>query len=181
MKHNAQHLSLNDLIRILKKSVSVMPPLQMVKALQRLIVTDKEIAEHAFFNEHRYSRNVVTRDKDFEILIICWKSGQRSLIHDHGESFGVVKVLKGILTESVFIPAFNGMIKAMGSKDYQSGDVQIEDHSTIHQVSNLRPEQDNAISLHVYVPPLNRMKIYELYDLDIRPVSAELHNYGSGI
>jgi len=146
-----------------------------------LIVTDQEIAKHAFFSEHRYSRNLVVRDKVFEILIICWKSGQRSLIHDHRGSFGVVKVIRGILTESVFIPALNGMIKAMGSREYRAGDVQVEDQSTIHQVSNLQPEQDDAISLHVYVPPLSGMNIYRLYDLDVRSVSAEVYNYGSGI
>jgi cysteine dioxygenase len=179
MNHDTRHLSLTDLIEMLKTNVSVMRRAQMIKALQRLIVTDQEIAKHASFSEHRYSRNLVVRDKVFEILIICWKSGQRSLIHDHRGSFGVVKVIRGILTESVFTPALNGMIKAMGSREYRAGDVQVEDQATIHQVSNL--QHDDAISLHVYVPPLSGMNIYRLYDLDVRAVSAELYNYGGGI
>ena len=174
-------LSLTDLIGLLKTDVSVMTRTRMTEVLQRLIVTEEELSEHACFNEHRYSRNTVVRDKQFEILMICWKSGQRSLIHDHGDSLGGVKVLRGILTESLFTPALNGMIKAVASTDYQPGDVQIEDRSTIHQVSNLQPGRCDAISFHVYLPPPGRMNIYKLYDIDVRSVSAELYDYGTGI
>ncbi len=174
-------LSLTDLIGLLKRDVSVMTPTRMIEVLQRLIVTEEDIAEHASFSEHRYSRNIVVRNKQFEILMICWESGQRSLIHDHGDSLGGVKVLRGILTESLFTPALNGMIKAVASTDYRFGDVQIEDRSTIHQVSNLQPGPCDAISLHIYLPPLSRMNIYRLHDIDVRSVSAELYNYGSGI
>ena len=176
-----QQLSLTGLTGLLRRDVSIMTRTRMIEVLQRLIVTEDEISEHASFSEHRYSRNLVVRDKQFEVLMICWKSGQRSLIHDHGDSFGGVKVLRGILTESLFTPALNGMIKAVASTDYRSGDVQIEDRSTIHQVSNLQRGWCDAISLHIYLPPLGRMKIYRLYDVDVRSVSAELYNYGSGI
>lgn len=181
MNRDARQLSLADLIALLKRDVSVMTRVRMIEVLQRLIVTEEEIFAHGAFSEGRYSRNTVVRDKQFEVLMICWKSGQRSLIHDHGDSLGGVKVLRGILTESLFTPALNGMIKAVASTDYRSGDVQIEDRATIHQVSNLQPEQCDAISLHVYLPPLARMNIYRLYDIDYRSVSSELYNYGTGI
>jgi len=73
------------------------------------------------------------------------------------------------------------MIKPEGSRDYRAGDVQIEEPCTIHQVSNLQPERCDAVSLHVYVPPLRAMNIYRLYDVEVRSGSAELYNYGSGI
>lgn len=181
MNQDISHLSLKGLIERLKGNVPDIPRPQVIEAVQRLIITGEEIAEHSSFGEHRYSRNLVVRDKRFEILILCWKSGQRSLIHDHGGSFGVVKVLRGILTESSFVSALNGMIKPEGSRDYRAGDVQIEEPCTIHQVSNLQPERCDAVSLHVYVPPLRAMNIYRLYDVEVRSGSAELYNYGSGI
>jgi cysteine dioxygenase len=181
MNHPTRHLSLTDLVESLKGKVAAIPRSHVTEAVQRLIVTDQEIAEQGSFRDHRYSRNLVFRDQRFEILILCWKSGQRSLIHDHGGSFGVVKVLRGVLTESLFVPALNGMIKPERSTDYRVGDVQIEEPSTIHQVSNLQPERCDAVSLHVYLPPLRAMSIYRLYDVDIRSVSAELYNYGGGI
>jgi cysteine dioxygenase len=181
MNHHTRHLSLTDLIESLKGHVAEIPRSHVIEAVQRLVVTDQEIAAHGSFREHRYSRNLVVRDLRFEILILCWRSGQRSIIHDHGGSSGVVKVLRGVLTESLFVPALNGMIKPERSTDYRAGDVQLEEASTIHQVSNLQPEGCDAVSLHVYSPPLRAMNIYRLYDADTPSVSAELYNYGGGI
>ena len=113
--------------------------------------------------------------------MICWKSGQRSLIHDHGNSLGGVKVLRGVLTESLFEVAPNGMIKPSSSRDYQPGDIQIETQHTIHQVSNLQPPLLNTISLHIYAPPMARMNIYKLYDPAVVSGSSELYNFGAGI
>ena len=150
-------------------------------ALERLEISESELGLHGNFCDDRYQRNTIAKEREFEILLMCWKSGQRSLIHDHGSSLGGVKIVRGILTESLFALAPNGMIKPVGSTDYPAGDVQIENCSTIHQVSNLQPDQCNAISLHVYVPPLVKMNIYRLYDLKVYSLPAGLHNYGSGI
>lgn len=181
MNHVKAQISLSRLVELLEKDFTDASHPTLVDAVRNLTVADKEIARYGCFGERRYSRNVVFRNADFEILMLCWKSGQRSAIHDHGGSFGIVKVLRGILTESVFVRALNGMIKAHGSRDYRAGDVQIEDASTIHQVSNLQPAGCDAVSLHVYLPPLRGMNIYTLGDGDARSVSAELYNYGSGI
>jgi cysteine dioxygenase len=154
---------------------------KLIQLLQRVILKNQDLARYSSFREDRYSRNIVVRDRSFEVLVICWKSGQRSLIHDHGKSLGAVKVLRGILTESLFTRSPNGMIKPTMSADYRSGDVQIEEQSTIHQVSNLQPAPCDAISLHIYLPPLSNMNIYRLHDVYAGFESAELHNYGSGI
>jgi cysteine dioxygenase len=123
----------------------------------------------------------VYTDPRFEIFLMCWRSGQRSLIHDHGGSLGGVKIVRGILTESLFERAPNGMIKALGSAEYHPGDIQIEEISLIHQVSNLQPVAHDAISLHIYVPPLTSMSIYTLYELEGTSGSPERFNFGAGI
>lgn len=170
-----------DLIDQLRQKVSFITGPGLIELVQRLVVTEREISQYASFREQHYSRNVICKDGTFEILMICWKSGQRSLIHDHGNSFGAVKVLQGVLTESLFELAPNGMIKPSSSRDYQPGDIQIETQSTIHQVSNLQPPSLTTISLHVYAPPMVRMNIYKLYDPNIISGSSELYNFGGGI
>ncbi|HWO43052.1 MAG TPA: cysteine dioxygenase family protein [Candidatus Eisenbacteria bacterium] len=172
-------LSLADLIGFLRRTRVTRD--MLIGALERLEVSESELRLHGNFCEDRYQRNTIVKEHDFEILLMCWKSGQRSLIHDHGTSLGGVKIVRGILTESSFALAPNGMIKPVGSTDYRAGDVQIEDRSTIHQVSNLQPNGCDAISLHVYVPPLAEMNIYRLYDLKVYSLPAGLHAYGSGI
>jgi cysteine dioxygenase len=174
-------LSLFSLIRTLKDEAPNIGRLRMKQILTQVVITGDELASYGRFNVDEYARNLVYSDENMEIFLMCWRSGQRSLVHDHGESLGGVKILRGILTERLFEQTSNGMIKLVSTTDYQSGDVQIEDHSTIHQVSNLQSGHYDATSLHVYLPPLVRIKSYRLYDMEIRSISAELHGYGSGI
>lgn len=174
-------ISLSTLIRLLEDEALTMSRLRMEEIVKRLFITDQEMERYGRFRDDRYSRNSVYGNGKFEILLMCWKTGQRSLIHDHGESLGGVKILRGLLTESLFELAPNGMIKAVSSSDYRCSDIQIEGPSTIHQVSNLQPGMNHALSVHIYVPPLQQMNIYSLYDPGLRSVSAHLYNFGLGI
>jgi cysteine dioxygenase len=176
-----QKLSIANIIDQLKHESSTLDGPRLIELLELLAIPEVEISRYASFRERGYARHTVYRDEMFEILMICWKSGQRSLIHDHGRSLGGVKVLQGVLTESLFAVAPNGMIKPIASEDYQSGSIQLETQSTIHQVSNLQPLSINTISLHVYTPPLEQMNIYKLYDSNVISATSELYNSGGGI
>lgn len=174
-------LSLSTLIGLIKREAPVINRLRMQEIVKRLVITADETDCYGRFNNDHYARNLVYSDEKVAIFLMCWKSGQRSLIHDHGESLGGVKILRGILTETLFERAPNGMIKAVSSSDYQSFDIQIEEPTTIHQVSNLQPGLSHAISLHIYVPPLREMNIYTLYQPHLKSVPAEFYNFGLGI
>jgi cysteine dioxygenase len=174
-------ISLSTLIRLLDDEAPNMSRLRMEKIVERVFITEQEMERYGRFRDDRYSRNSVYGSEKFEIFLMCWKTGQRSLIHDHGGSLGGVKILRGLLTESLFEPAPNGMIKAVSSSDYQTSDIQIEEPTTIHQVSNLQPGMNHAISIHIYVPCLQQMNIYSLYDRGLRSVPAQLYNFGLGI
>jgi cysteine dioxygenase len=114
-------------------------------------------------------------------MIMCWNAGQRSSIHDHAGSLGGLKILHGELTECLFTKAANGMIKSLSSADYKAGEARVEETSLIHQISNLQGEGSQAISLHIYVPPLVRMKVYSLEDPSVRNVLPQYFSFGSGI
>jgi cysteine dioxygenase len=175
------NLSLSTLIELIKREAPAMSRVHMQEILKRLIVTADETQGYRRFNDGGYARNLIYNNEKAAIFLMCWKSGQRSAIHDHGESLGGVKILQGTLTESLFERAPNGMIKAVSSSDYQPSDIQIEEPTTIHQVSNLQPESSHAISLHIYVPPLRKMNIYTLYQPHFKSVPSELYNFGLGI
>lgn len=174
-------LSLSTLIALIKREAPTISRVRMQEILKRLVITADETEGYGCFNDDHYARNLIYSDEKVAIFLMCWKNGQRSLIHDHGESLGGVKILGGILTETLFEQAPNGMIKAVSSSDYQCSEIQIEEPTTIHQVSNLQAGSSQAISLHVYVPPLTKMNIYTLHELQSNPVRAELYNFGLGI
>lgn len=179
-KHMNRELSLTELIDVLKGDSSVSPA-RMQDILERLVIPPQEIQSHTRFSDQRYARNLVHKTDRFEIMVMCWHAGQRSSIHDHAGSLGGLKILHGALTESLFEKAPNGMIKSLGSVDYGAGETRVEETSLIHQISNLQSENSQAISVHVYAPPLVRMNVYSLEDPSVRNVLPQYFSLGSGI
>jgi cysteine dioxygenase len=174
-------ISLSKLIDVLRSDWSVINPARMQDILNRLVVTAEEVQPHALFSEKRYARNLVYKDREFEIMIMCWKAGQRSSIHDHAGSLGGIRILQGELTECLFGRAANGMIKSLNSADYAIEDTRVEETSLIHQISNLQAEEGKTVSVHIYIPPLVRMNVYSLEDPAVRNILPQYFSLGSGI
>jgi len=74
----------------------------MQDILERLAVLPDEAQGHTVFSDKRYARNLVYKTSEFEIMVMCWHSGQRSSIHDHAGSLGGLRILHGTLTKSLF-------------------------------------------------------------------------------
>src|SRR5262249_38187953 len=98
------------------------------------------------------------------LLVLCWKNGQRSPIHDHTGSSCAVRVLRGVLTETAFVFAPHGRVKAVGSRDLAAGAVCGSEDRDLHQVSNLQDGDAALVTLHVYTPPLRWKGTYSLTD-----------------
>src|SRR5215467_14442176 len=174
-------ISLSELIEVLKRDWSVINPERMQNVLNRLVIKNADFRPHSLFSDKRYARNLVFKDREFEIMIMCWNSGQRSSIHDHAGSLGGLKILQGELAECLFARAANGMIKSLSSADYVVENTRVEETSLIHQISNLQAESGKAISVHIYVPPLVRMNVYSLEDPAVRNILPQYFSLGSGI
>jgi cysteine dioxygenase len=129
-----------------------------------LDVACEDLAEWVVFSPRGYTRNLVRAGPWFHVLVLCWKNGQRSPIHDHAGSSCCVRVLRGTLTETRFDFAANGHVKAVCSQDYEPGDVFASQDADLHQVSNLQAGTADLVTLHVYSPPLLRMGTYSLTD-----------------
>ena len=174
-------ISLSELITVLKRDWSVMNPARMQNVLDRLVISPVETQPHARFSERRYARNLVHKEREFEIMVMCWNAGQRSSIHDHAGSLGGIRILRGEITECLFVRAANGMIKSLSSADYVIEQTRVEETSLIHQISNLQAENATTVSVHIYVPPLVRMNVYSLEDPAVRNILPQYFSLGAGI
>ena len=174
-------ISLAQVIGILRGESSLIGPAKMQDILDRLVIPTEEIQGHIAFSDKKYARNLVCKTDRFEIMVMCWNAGQRSSIHDHAGSLGGLKILHGELTESLFEKAPNGMIKSLASVDYRVGDTRVEETSLIHQISNLQAGNGQAITAHIYMPPLVRMNVYSLEDPSVKNVLPQYFSFGSGI
>jgi cysteine dioxygenase len=156
--------SLNDLIAFLDSLQRRAPLPQLVAELSELRVDCDELGEHVRFSDQQYARNLVREGPWYQLLVLCWKNGQRSPIHDHAGSTCGVRVLRGVLTETAFAFAPNGHVKAVGSRDLAEGQVCGTQDDDLHQISNLQAGEADLVTLHVYTPPLVWMGTYSMYD-----------------
>ncbi len=137
---------------------------ELVAELSDLQITCEDLSEHVRFAERSYARNLVRAGPWYHLLVLCWKNGQRSPIHNHAGSSCGVRVLKGDMTETQFQFAANGHVKAIVSHEFPEGSVVGSEDKDIHQVSNLQAGDAPLVTLHVYSPPLLQMETYSLTD-----------------
>lgn len=97
----------------------------------------------------KYKRTVIFENKDVEVILIDWEPGSETPIHDHGKSHGLVRVLRGSLTEELF-SIFT--LEKFYSEIYKKGSVALELPQNIHRMINAG--KISAQSLHIYTPPL---------------------------
>ena len=155
---------------------------ELVEKMNAFDITVEELGENVLFNSNKYRRNLMFENEHVQLLCMCWKSGQRSPIHDHAESICGVKVVSGIVSETVYGNTPSGFLKAISTIDYGEGVVGAQDED-IHLISNLQSSEDDLVTLHCYAPPLKKMRTFSLesrYSQVYEPIN-EMHMDGSGI
>lgn len=143
------------------------PLVELVHRLRQTRVRYDDVRSVARFGSDRYQRNLLHAGTGFHVLVLCWRSGQRSPIHDHRGSSCAVKVLRGIATETIFGRAPNGMYIPATTRTLSAGDICGSEDADVHQVSNLQPAGVDLVTLHVYSPPLLTMRTYSLTDASV--------------
>lgn len=166
------------------ESVKGRPALDELKAtLESIQVDAEDISDFVHYNERGYRRNRVFESDDVELLCLCWKSGQRSPIHDHAQSICGVKIIEGIATETTYETTPSGYIKPVRSRDYTVDFVMASQDADTHQIANLQGVETHLVTLHIYAPPLRKMKTYSIDSkkTDVYEPVNEDHTNGSGI
>ncbi len=173
-----------EVLRELDKYDSRIPLAALQDWLAQTAVTLEDVRPFLCFSADHYVRNLLHAGPSYQALVLCWRSGQRSPIHGHRGSSCAVKVIAGVATETVFVPAANGMMYATLSRQLAAGDSCASQDADVHQMSNLQPEGNDLVTLHIYSPPLYRMNMYSLVDPKVKqffdPVNEEFLS-GAGI
>jgi cysteine dioxygenase len=156
--------NLDDLVRYLDKLTGRASLQQLVAELNELEIDCAQVARFIRFSNQGYTRNLVCAGPWYNLLVLCWKNGQRSPIHDHAASSCGLRVLRGTATETHFEFAANGLVLATFSRELGQGGVCATQDSDLHQVSNLQAGDADLVTLHVYSPPLLHMGTYSLTD-----------------
>ena len=117
------------------------------------------LTARATFSAQGYTRTQLHRTAGWEVLLMGWLPGQRTTPHGHGESYGLICVLEGTLTEVEYRLARGGRVMKAKRRRHRTGGVFHEQLHSIHHVEHAG--RGRAVSLHLYAPPLARMEFYE--------------------
>lgn len=140
----------------------------------------EDVEESVEFDEDRYRRNLLYAGRCYHALVLCWRPGQRSPIHNHQGSSCAVRVLKGVCTETVFQLTPDGLAYPTHTRQLHYGEVCGSFDSDIHQVSNLAGRGQDLITLHIYSPPLIEMATYSLTEPGVRKVVDPIFGLHAG-
>jgi cysteine dioxygenase len=145
-------------------------------ALAGLSISIDDVRPYLRFGDVTYRRNLVHEGPAYQALVLCWRNGQRSPIHDHAGSSCGVRVLAGTAIETVFNRTRAGLVYAVRSHMHGAGSICATQDSDIHQVSNLADDGGDLVTLHVYSPALLDMGTYSLFDPHVRPYHDPVHD-----
>jgi cysteine dioxygenase len=132
----------------------------LLNGLNHLTVDWDQLTRFARFSPERYRRNLLRNGPAYHALLLCWRAGQVSPIHDHRGSACGVRVLRGVATETVFDMTEEGRIVPVRTRELAEGHCCATEDHDIHQLGNRQPDGGELITLHVYSPPLLVMGQY---------------------
>ena len=99
------------------------------------------------------------RNEHSEAWLLSWNEPRDTGYHDHDGSCGAVAVLEGRITEEPLVVG-----GAPRVNEYRAGDVLSFTGSHIHRMHH----DPNAVTIHLYSPPINRIGSYDIVDGELR-------------
>lgn len=158
------------------------PTLEQVDSLlEELELNAEELRPYRSFKAGNYARHRVFRNEYVELLVLCWRPGQRTPIHDHNGSHGAVRVCEGVMWETTFELDRDSMLRYKSAQQWVSGDVTDAAVPDIHQLGNPEVSGQDMVTLHLYAPPLGVLNTYKVGSSEVGRYSPEQFMDGAGI
>jgi cysteine dioxygenase len=155
-------LSIDNFFHQLDQHPESVPLGELVDLMKQLEVQLEDLGDCVQFSEECYQRNLWRCGHGYAALLLCWSPGQVTPIHDHKGSACGVLVLQGEVTEEVFLKNDDGTLRSHITNTYQPGFVCGSNDTDMHTLANRQPEGHNMVTLHIYTPPLQGYRVYQM-------------------
>lgn len=127
------------------------------------------LAPYLYFCGEHYTRNLIHRTPLFELIAICWETGQKSAIHNHrgqrcwmAMAYGKVQVHNFKLVRQDPASGFCELEPSTHFVIDAASPQEVDPEEPIHQVVNPHSFGSRAVTLHVYSRPFDTCEIYDL-------------------
>jgi len=149
--------------------------------LQEVQVEAEDLHPYVGFKARTYARHLVFRSEFVELLVLCWRPGQRTPIHDHNGSHGAVRVCEGVMWETMFALNEANKLYYRSAREWRGGQVTGAEVPDIHQLGNPEVSGQNMVTLHLYAPPLGVLNTYRVGSSEVGHYTPDAFFDGGGI
>lgn len=161
-KEQAPRFSLGALAETLA-ALRQAPTLEELRGwLGKVQINSDELRPYVGFKAGTYARHRVFRNEFVELLVLCWRPGQQTPIHDHNGSYGMVRVCEGVIWETMFVIDGQEGLRYHTAREWTRGETTGADVPDIHQLGNPEVSGQDLITLHLYAPPLGSINTYRV-------------------
>jgi cysteine dioxygenase len=122
-----------------------------------------------YFSREHYTRNLIQRTPLYELIAICWESGQKSAIHNHRDqscwmamAYGRVQVHNFRLVRKDPATGFCELESSSHFLITPESPQEVDPAEPIHQVINPVSFGSRAVTLHIYSKPFDTCEVYDL-------------------
>jgi cysteine dioxygenase len=176
--------SVDDFVQGLKSFERDLITKELVRQyVDTMRLTPEALKPYTFFREGHYTRNLIFKDDLFEVMTICWKPGQKTVIHTHNGQLGWMSVAQGEVAvhnyryvscnapenqNVIGIDCLGGATRIELERlrtdecSVRGGIVTVDKLQTIHQIENEDKALAGCISLHIYSKPFDSCVAFDL-------------------
>ena len=139
--------------------------------LSSTLIIPKSLNRYVKYREDRYARYLVHKNAIYEILVICWGTGQSAPIHGHEGQYCWARVETGTLRFTNYREiSETPLVLEQLTEPVVANDGYLDGPADIHSVENLVEFGEPAASLHVYYRPFAECDVYDLQRREKRRV-----------
>jgi hypothetical protein len=156
---------------VLKRSAGALDPVEMGRFLATSRIEPASLDDFVRFAPGRYTRHLVHKDRDVELLVLCWARGASAPIHGHEGELCWARVERGQLAFRSYreISRTPLALEAIGGV-VDGGPGHLDGPADIHSVTNDAAPGEGAVSVHVYCRPYDECDIYDAEQGTVRRV-----------
>ena len=147
--------------------------------LLNLNLNENEIKKYSFHKENYYTRNLIHKDTDFELMVICWPPNTSAPIHGHEGEKCWARVQEGQLQICNYEEISSDPLELKMIQELSCSPGFLDGPADIHSVENLSDKF--AISLHVYAKPYDACNIYDTKNGKIERMKLSYYSFNGVI
>ena len=135
--------------------------------LQQTPVDANSLAPYLTWDRQHYTRNLIDRTPLYELMAICWETGQASSVHNHRDQNCWMAVPLGRLQVENFhlvhqdLASGRSRLEPLNTVEMNLDEpCAVDPADPVHRVVNPREFNQRAVSLHVYSRPFDTCVVY---------------------